>query len=73
MLAILHGMYRDNHKLEGIEKKRLARSTDDASNPCCEGERSRSSEISGSRRPRIIRTERDVATHELRDPTTTHL
>lgn len=72
-LATRHGLYLESHRLVGMARIRLPMSTEDPSHPCSEGERSRSSEMSGSSSPRMKVIARAIATDEVIEPMTTTL
>ena len=68
-VTILQGRNRETIRFDGMQKIRLAMSTEDPSMPWARGERSISSEMSGSSMPIMKMTLREVPTQEVREPT----
>ena len=73
MKATRQGLYLESQRLRGMARNRFPKTTEAPSQPCWTGERSRSSAMSGRRRPMTNMDDRAIATPEVRVPTTIHL
>ena len=73
MKATRQGLYLESQRLRGMARNRFPKTTDAPSQPCWTGERSRSSAMSGRRRPMTNMEVKAVATPVVRLPTTIHL
>ena len=67
------GLYLDSHSFNGMLRTRLPRTTEDPSHPCWDGDKPSSSEMSGSRRPKMKMVVSAVAAPVVKAPRLTHL